>query len=89
MTIQSSNFVTFLADIEFTIGAKLVLGHENSEKLGLYEAPEPFNANVNMYDENEMNIEIGKKCTIAAHFTRLKKVLLSRLLILSEKEKHF
>ena len=36
------------------------MGHENSEKLGLYEAPEPFHTNVNKYDENELNFEIGK-----------------------------
>ena len=36
------------------------MGHENSEKLGLYEAPQPFDVNVNKYDENEINFEIGK-----------------------------
>ena len=36
------------------------MGHEKSEKLGLYEAPEPFHTNVNKYDENEIDFEIGK-----------------------------
>ena len=54
------SWLIYVADIEFTIGAKLAMGHENSEKLGLYEAPEPFYTNVNKYDENELNFEIGK-----------------------------
>lgn len=57
---NSKYFLTYLADIEFTIGAKLAMGHEKSEKLGLYEAPEPFHTNVNKYDENEIDFEIGK-----------------------------